>query len=148
MYNLIEYSDNYSKTSGSLWNYYRDEPFLNADGTIGDFPTDNNNNASFKFKTKIAEEENADTMNVKIRVPLKYLSNFWRTVEILLINCEINLILTWSKRCFIIDNPIAGQEPTFRITDAKLYVPVVTLSTQDNAKLLEQLKSGFQRVIN
>ena len=66
----------------------------------------------------------------------------------LLINCEINLIVTWSKRCFIIDNPIAGQEPTFRITDAKLYVPVVTLSTQDNAKLLEQLKSGFQRAIN
>ena len=54
-----------------------------------------------------------------------------------LINCEINLILTWSNRCFIIDNPIAGQEPTFTISDTKLYVPVVTLSTQDNAKLLE-----------
>ena len=66
----------------------------------------------------------------------------------LLINCEINLILTWSARCFIIDNPIAGQEPTFTITDTKLYVPVVTLSTQENAKLLEQLKSGFTRTIN
>ena len=65
-----------------------------------------------------------------------------------LINCEINLILTWSNRCFIIDNPIAGQEPTFKITDTKLYVPVVTLSTQDNAQLLEQLKSGFKRIIN
>ena len=52
MYNLIEYSDNYSKTSGSSWHYYRDEPFLNADGTIGDFPTDNNSNALFKFKKK------------------------------------------------------------------------------------------------
>ena len=64
------------------------------------------------------------------------------------IKCEISLILTWSNRGFIIDNPIAGQEPTFTITDTKLYVPVVTLSTQDNAKLLEQLKSGFKRTIN
>ena len=62
-----------------------------------------------------------------------------------LINCEINLILNWSARCFIIDAPIAGHEPSFTITDAKLYVPVVTLSTQDNAKLLEQLKSGFKQ---
>ena len=65
-----------------------------------------------------------------------------------LINCEIDLILTWSNRCFIIDNPTADQEPTFTITDTKRYVPVVTLSTQDNAKLLEQLISGFKRTIN
>ena len=65
-----------------------------------------------------------------------------------LINCKINLILTWSNRCFIIDNPIADQEPTFTITDTERYVPVVTLSTQDNAKLLEQLISGFKRAIN
>ena len=65
--------------------------------------------------------------NVKIRVPLTYLSNVWKTLKMLLINCEINLILM-----FIIDNPIAGQEPTFTITDTKLYVPVVTLSTQGN----------------
>ena len=60
-----------------------------------------------------------------------------------LINCEISLILTWSERYFIIDAPFAGQEATFRITDTKLYLLVVTLSTQDNAKMLEQLKSGF-----
>ena len=65
-----------------------------------------------------------------------------------LINCEINFILTWSNRYFLIDNPIAGQESTFTITDAKLYVTVVTLSAQDNAKLLEQLKSGFKRTTN
>ena len=65
-----------------------------------------------------------------------------------LINCEINLILTWSYRCFMIDNPIANQEPTFTITDTKLYVPAVTLSTQSNVKLLKQLKSGFKRIIN
>ena len=85
---------------------------------------------------------------VKIRAPLKYLIDFWRTLEIALINYEINLILTWSNRCFILDNPIAGQKPAFTITDKNLYVPVVTLSTQDNAKLLEQLKSGFKRTIN
>ena len=80
-------------------------------------------------------------------VPLKYLSSFWRTLEIPLINCEINLILTCSAKYFVIDIPIAVQEPTFTITDRKLYVPVVTLSTQDNVKLLEQLKSGFRRTI-
>ena len=121
MYNLIEYSDNYSNTSGRLWNYYRDEPFLNANVAIDDFPTDNNNSASFKFKTKIAgRTENDGTKNVKIRVPLKYLSNFWRTLEMPLINCEINLNLTWSNRCFIIDNHIASQKPKFTITDTKL----------------------------
>ena len=81
-------------------------------------------------------------------VPLKYLSNFWRPLEISLINCEINLVLTWSANCFIIHDPINNQIPTFTITDTKLYVPVVTLSTHDNAKLLQQLKSGFKRTIN
>ena len=149
LYNLIEYSDNHSKTSESLYQYYRDYPFLDHNGAIGDFPTDNNNSASFKYKTKITGSiENDGTKNVKIRVLLKYFTNFWRTLEMTLINCDINLILTWSARCFIIDPPIDGQEATFTITDTKLYVPVVTLSTPDNAKLLEQLKSGFKRTIN
>ena len=78
-------------------------------------------------------------------VPLKYLSNFWRTHETPLINCEVNLILTWSSTCVITNSNGAG---TFAITDTKLYVPVVTLSTQENTKLLQQLKSGFKRVIN
>ena len=78
-------------------------------------------------------------------VPLKYLSNFWRTLEMPLINCEVCLILTWSSTCVITNSTGEG---TFEITDTKLYVPVVTLSTQDNAKLLQQLKSGFKRVIN
>ena len=148
-YNLIAYSDNYSKTPGSLWNYYREEPFLNAAGAIAEFPANNKNSASFKFKTKIAGRiGNDDTKNVKIRVPLKYLSNFWRTLEVPLINCEINLIPTSSNECFIIDNPIANEEPTFTRIYTRLYVPAVTLSTQDNAKLLEKLKSGFKRTIN
>ena len=78
-------------------------------------------------------------------VPLKYLSNFWRTLEMPLINCEVNRILTWSSTCVITDSNGAG---TFKISDTKLYVPVVTLSTQENTKLLQQLKSGFKRVIN
>ena len=88
---------------------------------------------------------NGNTKDVEIIVPLKYLSNFWRTLEMLLINCEVNLILTWSKD-FVITN--STGEGKFKITETKLYVPVVTLSTQDNAKLLQQLKSGFKRTIN
>ena len=88
MYNLIEYSDNYSKTSGSLLHYYRGGPFLNANGAVDDFPVDDNNSALFKFTG------NNGRKHVKIRVPLKYLSNFSRTLEIPLINFEINLILT------------------------------------------------------
>ena len=65
-----------------------------------------------------------------------------------LIDCEINLTLNWSSRCFIIDNPIAGEESTFAITDTKLHFPIVTLLTHDNAKLFEQLKSGLRRTIN
>ena len=83
MYNLIEYSNNCSKTSGSLWQYYRDEPYLYNNGAIAGFSCDHNNNTSFKFKTKIASRtRNNDRKDVKIRVPLKYLSNFWRTLEI------------------------------------------------------------------
>ena len=81
-------------------------------------------------------------------VPLKYLSNFWRTLEMPLINCEVELILNWSANCVIIYTNVNNQVPTFTITETSLYVPVVTLSTQDNAKLLPQLKSGFRRTIS
>ena len=81
-------------------------------------------------------------------VPLKYLSNFWRTLGMSLINCEVELILSWSKNCVIIYTDVANQVPTFTITETNLYVPIVTLSTQDNAKLLPQLKSGFKRTIS
>ena len=81
-------------------------------------------------------------------VPLKYLSNFWRTFEMPLINCEVNLILTCSSTCALTATGDANQNATFTITDTKLYVPVVTLSTQENTKFLHQLKSGFKRVIS
>ena len=136
IYNLIEYSDNNAKTSGSLWQYYRDEPNDNL--------TDSE---SFKSKIKITGKSPAacDEKDVKIMVLLKYLSNFWRTLEMPLIKCEVNLISTWSSTFVITTSAGAGA---FQITDAKLYVPVVTLSTEGNSKLLQQLKSSFKRVIN
>ena len=144
MYNLIKYSNNYSKTSGNLWQYCKDIPDVNNDGKIVDF-NDANATHSFNFKTKITDQTNDNrVINVEIMVTLKYLSNFWRTLEIPLINCEVNLILTWSADCVIIYTNVANQIPTFTITETNLYVPVVTLSTQDNAKLLPQLKSGFK----
>ena len=85
-----------------------------------------------------------NTKDVEIMVPLKYLSNFWRTLEIPLINCKVNLILTWSLTCVITTSTGAG---ICEITETKLYVPVVTLSTQDNTKLLHQLRSGFKTTV-
>ena len=136
MYNLIEYSGNYAKTSGSLWQYFRDEP---NDNLV--------DSESFKSKIKIAGKtpNNGNEKDVEIMVLLKYLSNFWRTLGVSLINCKVNLILTWSSVCVITNSTGAGR---FAITDTRLYVPVVTLSTQENTKLLQQLKSGFKRVIN
>ena len=126
MYNLIEYSDNYAKTTGSLWQYFRDEP----DDHLQD-------SESFKSKIKITAKtpNNHNEKDVEIMVPLKYLNNFWRTLEMPLINCEVNLILTWSSTCVITNSTGPG---TFKIDDTKFYVPVVTLSTQENAKLLQQ----------
>ena len=124
MYNLTEYSDNYLKTCGSLWQYYKDEPNDNL-----------TNSEPFKSKIKITENTPADgnTKDVEIIVQLKYLSNFWRTLEMPVINCEVSLILTWSSTYVTTNSTGAGR---LAITDTKLYVPVVTLSTQDNAKLL------------
>ena len=78
-------------------------------------------------------------------VPLKYLSNFWRNLDMPLINCEVSLTLIWSPKC-VITNSTGGRK--FKITDTNLYVPVVTLSSKVNEKLLQQLGSGFKRVIN
>ena len=135
MYNVIAYSDNYSKTSGSLWQYYKD------------IPNDNlADSEPFKSEVKITAKtpNNRNTKDVEIIVPLKYLSNFWGTLEMPLINCEVNLILKWSKDCVITNSTGEGR---FAITETKLYVPVVTLSTKDNEKLLQELKSGFKKTI-
>ena len=148
MYNLIEYSDNYAKTTGSLWQYCKDIPARNNNNEIVVF-TGNNLTDSFNFKAKTTGQTGDDgRKDVEIMVPLKYLSNFWRTLEMSLINCEVNLILTWSSTCVIVSTGDANQAATFAITDTKLYDPVVTLSTQENTKFLQQLKSGFKRAIN
>ena len=133
---MIEYSDNYSETSGSLWQYYKDDPNNNL--------TDSE---SFKYRVNITGKspDNGNTKNVEIIVPLKYLSNFWRAFEMPLKNCEFILLLTWSKDCVITNS--TGEEK-LQITETNLYVPVVTLSTQDNVKLLQQLKSGFKRAMD
>ena len=150
MYNLIEYSDNYSDTSGSLWDFKRDEIVDNANVTNDD------NAPSFKYKANlIGNTENNGTKNgVKIAVPLKYLSNFWRSLEMPLINCKVELSLKWIENCVLTTAAISANadatgadSATFKITDAKLYVPIVTLSAEDNAKLSKLLGEGFKRSI-
>ena len=112
MYNFIEYSNNYSKTAGSLWQYYRNKQFLDANDAIADFPAAKINSSSFKFKQKlIGKTADVGTKDVEILLSLKYVSNFWRTLEMSFVNGEINLILTWSDKC------------AYYI---KLYVPIVT----------------------
>ena len=91
MYNLIEYRDIYSKKSGSLWQYYRDEPALDNNKNIVNFPANGNN---FKFKPKITGQTGDNgRKDVQIMVLLKYLSNFWRTLEMPLINGQVTLQL-------------------------------------------------------
>ena len=105
-----------------MWQCYRDEPNDSLE-----------HSESLKSEIKITGKNLATERDVEIMVPFKYLSNFWRTLELPLINFKVNLILAWSSTCVIINH--AGAE-TFEITDTKLYVPVVTLSTQSNSKLL------------
>ena len=175
MYNLLEYNKNHSNTSGSLRNYYR--------GELTDEKNDDNGpnkniiiSKSFKYKTSITgstynvaasagdyDANKEGTKKIEIAVPLKQLRNFWKTLDIPLINCEASLSLSWSANCVITslekrsvaaaqgDNPaVYDDSPTnavFKITDCKLHVPVATLSAEDDNKLLEQLKTGFQRKI-
>ena len=153
MYNFIEFDKFYSKTSSTLWNYCKD---ISTDSIA--------NSESLEYKAsitgKIADDEN--TNKVDFSVPLKHLSSFWRTLDMPLINCEVSLTLAWSKSCVITDETTNDANPganitvlenrvptggTFEVTDTKLYVPVVTLSTQDDDKLWEQLKTGFKRTI-
>ena len=113
---------------------------------------------------KAAKIPSKEIQKLEIVVPLEYLSKFWRTLDMPLINCEVSLTLTWSENCVLTDiktqtaaaaqgdNPAreridAPTNATFKITDTKLYVPVVTLSTKDDNNFLEQLKSGFKRTI-
>ena len=131
MYNLIEYSDNYSDTSGSLWQFKRDEIEGNNDLTV-------NNLSSFKYKSNIIGSLSlaGAKNNVKIVVPLRYLSNLWRSLEIPLINCKIELSLSWYENCILSS---ARNNATFTITDAKLYVPIVMLPITDNETIKRRI---------
>ena len=145
IHSLIENCDNYSEILGSLCQYYRDEPALTDVSALDNVP---DNSALFKYKQIITGSTGNDsTKVVKIMVQLHYLSKFWRTRNMPLTACEINLILTCSVNCAIC-NAATISATRFVITNTKLYVLVVTLSTQDDAKLLEQLKSGFKRTFN
>ena len=168
MYNLLGYSKNYRKTIGSLYNYYRDELGCNDnhnDNTV--------NSDTFRYKNKITGNTyNVDagaqgydvnkngTQEVELAIPLKYLGNFWRALNIPLISCEVSLELKWNKNCVITSlerrqvdagPPVVRDNAptcaTLSITDCKLYIPVVTLSKDDEIKLLTNLKSGFKREI-
>ena len=112
MHNLTEYSDSHSKTYGSLWQYCKDIPAVNNNNAIFNF-TNNNLTDTFNFKVKMTGQTGDNgTKNVKM-VPLKYLSNFWRTLEMPLINCEINLLLTWSACYVIVSTDVANQIAIF-----------------------------------
>ena len=140
MYNLLEYSDNYQNSTGNLYKFKRDEP-----------PDDNANvgnaTSSLVYKSKLIKgTDDNNVNNVKLVVPLKYVSNFFRSLEMPLVNCKIDLELTWHKDCMISSaNAAAGQVVSFMITDTTLYVPIVTLSTKDNTNLTKQLNEGFKR---
>ena len=155
MYNLLEYSKNYRKTIGSLYNYYRDE--LTNDDNVTFANINVVNSEAFKYKNKITGNTyNVDagvqgydvnkngTQDVKLTIPLKHLGNFWRALNIPLISCEVSLELKWDKNCVITsleqrqvdegppvvrDNAPTGATPA--INDCKLYVPAVTLSKDD-----------------
>ena len=106
----------------------------------------NDDNApSFKYKASIIGNtgDNEIKNRVKIAVSLKYLSDFWRSLEMPLINCKIELSLNWIERCLL----TVANTATFKITDAKLYVPIVTLSAEDNAKLSKLFSEGFERPV-
>ena len=169
MYNLLEYSKNYRKTIGSLYNYYRDELSDGADDNNFDNINVVNSN-TFKYKNKItgntynvnAGVQGCDVnkngmQEVELAIPLKYLGNSWRALNIPLISCEVSLKLKWDKNCVITsleqrdigggnrDNAPTGV--TLAINNCKLYVPGVTLSKDDDFKLLTNLNSGFKREI-
>ena len=139
MYNLIEYSDNYQDSSATLYQYKRDEP--PADIAIN---LAANNSSSFKYKVNLLGDPALDgaiaKLSIKVVVPLKYLSNFFRLLEMPLINCKIKLNLTWKKECVLSTD--AGNA-VFIINDTKLYVPVVTLSKEDNKDFIEQQNDLF-----
>ena len=143
--NLIEYSDNHSKTSGSLLQYCSGKPAIDANGNIIEFTNANAITNSFKLKERKTDKtENDDTKDFEILVPLKYLSNFERILEMALMYSEVNLLVC---KMFYSSWYCSKTSANIYNNSYKLYALIVTLSTQDNGKLLQQLKSGFKNTI-
>ena len=144
MYNLIEYSDNYQDSSATLYQYKRDE--APEDDAVADLMADNSSSLKYKISLlgNLVVANNIARINVKVVVPLKYLSNFFRSLEMPLINCKIKLNLTWKNKCVLSTDDGNG---VFIINDTKMYVPVVTLSKKDNKDFIEQRDKVFQRSI-
>ena len=118
--------------------------------------TSNDNGPSFKYKANLTAntEPNGAKKGVKIAVPLKYLSNFQRPLEMPLINCKVELSWKWIDNCVLTTAEIGvnadatgADSATLEVTDAKLYVPVVTLSVEGNVKLIKHLNKGFKRPV-
>ena len=143
IYNLIEYSDNYSGISGSLWGFKRDEINNNAEVTNDD------NTLSVKYKANLIGNTETDgtKKGVKIAVPLKYLSNFWRSIEMPLINCKVELSWGWIENCVLTTAAVDVDVNTTGSDHTKLYAPIVTLSAEDNVNLSQLLGKGFKRSI-
>ena len=148
MYNLIEYSYNYEDSSVTLYQYKRDEP--PEDDTVADLTANISYSLKYKIKllgniTEVAgDAAGVRKLNVKVVVPLTYLSNFFRSLEMPLINCKIKLNLTWKKECVL---STGVGDAVFIINDTKLYVPVVTLSKEDSKDFIQQQNKGFRRSI-
>ena len=148
MNNLIEYSDNYQDSSATLCQYKRDGP--PEDDAVADLTADNSDSLKYKIKllgnvTEVAgDATGVRRLNVKVLVPLKYLSNFFGSLEMPLVNCKIKLNLTWKKEYVL---STGAGEAVCIINDTKLYVPVVALSKEDNKDFIKQKNKGFQRSI-
>ena len=144
MYNLIDNSGNYIDIFGILWQLKRDGLSI---GIINRIITTASSTSS-KWKSRFLGESTAGNNRVfksaKIAVALKYLNNFWESLEMSLINCKIYLELNWNKNCVMSHN---NDETTFKITNTKFYVSIVTLSTKDNVNLTKQLNEGFKRPV-
>ena len=144
MYNLIEYSDNYQDSSATLYQYKRDGP--PEPNAIADLTVDNS--SSFKYKISLlcnpVVADNIARRSVKVVVPLKYLNNFFRSLEMPLTNCKIKLNLIWTKEYVLSTDNVNA---VFIINDTKMYVSVVTLSKEYNKDFIEQQNKGFQRSI-
>ena len=146
MYNLIGYIKNYSKTTGRLWNYfYRDEP---NSGAVGDANYSIRGSKSSDYQTSITGRLEDNNTEIVIVVSLKHLSNFWRTLDIPLINCITNLMLTWPENCVVTSKATRDADPDADPAVAEVNNPTNVLfkikDKDDDNKLLEQLKKDLK----